>query len=100
MTKLAEKLLAVVPGEAECTNVRIEPCCLMKARFPREELAQRYAVRAGFLRVRGARRVMRVVLSVNTSRPANASLTAFELGKALAIAGSNKATEVPAATAE
>lgn len=57
-------------------------------------------MRADFLRVRVERRVMRVVFSVSTSNPASASLTAFEVGKALAIAGSNRATEVPAATAE
>lgn len=43
---------------------------------------------------------MRAVFSVNTSKPANASLTAFELGNALAMAGSNRTTEDPAATAE
>jgi hypothetical protein len=72
----------------------------MKAPFPREELTQRYAVRVALLRAWGERRVMRVVFSVNTSSPASASLTAFEVGKALAMAGSSKTTEVPAATAE
>ena len=67
--------------------------------FLKEELTQRYAVRAVFLRVRVERRVMRVVCSVNTSKLASASLTAFEVGKALAMAGSSKTTEVPAATA-
>ncbi|CUS37260.1 exported hypothetical protein [Candidatus Nitrospira nitrosa] len=42
---------------------------------------------------------MRVVFSVDTSKLASASLTAFEVGKALAMAGSSKTTEVPAATA-
>lgn len=68
--------------------------------FLNEELTQRYAVRAAFLRVRVERRVMRVIFSVNTSKLASASLTAFEVGKALAMAGSNRTTEVPAATAE
>ena len=67
--------------------------------FLKEELTQRYAVRAAFLRVRGERRVMRVVCSVSMSKLASASLTAFEVGKALAMAGSSKTTEVPAATA-
>ena len=57
-------------------------------------------MREVFLRVRVERRVMRAVFSVNTSKPANASLTAFELGNALAMAGSNRTTEDPAATAE
>lgn len=67
--------------------------------FLKEERTQRYAVRAAFLRVRVERRVMRFVCSVNTSKFANASLTAFEVGKALAMAGSRKTTQVPAATA-
>lgn len=72
----------------------------MRVPFLREELIQRYAVRVAFLRILAERWVMRVVFSVNRSKPASASLTAFEVGKALAIAGSNKTTEVPAATAE
>lgn len=54
---------------------------------------------AAFLRLRVECRVMLDVFLVNTSKLASASLTAFEVGKALAIAGSSKTTEVPAATA-
>ena len=74
----------------------------MKSASPKEKInaLQGYTVREVFPRVRVGRRVMRAVFSVNTSKPANASLTAFELGKALATAGSNKTTEDPAAAVE
>lgn len=86
------EVVELFPGGDETTSDEIE--LLLMGVF-----TQGYVERAAFLRVWGERRVMRVVFSVNTSKLASASLTAFEVGKALAMAGSSKTTEVPAATA-
>ena len=89
---LDREVVARSPGGDEIASDQIG--LLLRGTF-----TQDYAERAAFLRVRGERRVMRVVCSVNTSKLASASLTAFEVGKALAMAGSSKTTEVPATTA-
>ena len=58
-------------------------------------LTRRQLARGAFARVLGERRVKRAVRSVRVSSPDKASLTACEVGKALAIEGSSSATAVP-----